>query len=218
MKRGSLIRRILCTVISCAVLGIGIPINSYGYERPGERVKSSGSPGTMSSTPAEPMQGSRTRNGRAQKELFPLYGVTIGKTTVAELARLGVHDKDIDKRTGKPYPTYIIKGYEFWYDNGVADSMYLVRGMNNLPDKWLNMGLSWTLSYKQWISLLKRLGYSVAITQSPRVGQWQGERVFEAKVEATKRNLSVELKFNYSTGTTSPDDTGTLYSIYISLL
>jgi hypothetical protein len=138
---------------------------------------------------------------------------------VAELARLGVHDTDIDPNTVKPYKLYNIKGYQFWYDNGVADSIYLVNGIDCLPDRWLSMGLSWTLSYKQWVNLLKRLGYSVAITKAPSVGQWKGENVFEAELEATKTTgirLKIKLDFNYTGGTTSPDDAGTLYSIDIS--
>jgi hypothetical protein len=152
--------------------------------------------------------------------LFPLYGVTLGKTTVEQLARLGVRTSSIDKNTGKPYKFYVINETNFWYnDNGIADHMYIARGIYPIPEPWRALGFDWDISYNQWITLLQRLGYSVTISKPPSVVMYQGHNSFSAEIIATKGTeipMEIKLDFNYSEGTTT-DSKGTLYSIGISV-
>jgi zinc ribbon protein len=151
-------------------------------------------------------------------DLFPLYGVTLGKTTVEQLARLGVRTSQIDKNTGKPYQYFVINGTNFWYnDSGIAHYMYIARGIYPIPEKWRALGFDWDISYNQWINLLERLGYSVTIAEPPHIVIWQGHDSFSAKIVAIKGTIKIELGFDYSEGTTT-DSKGTLYNISVSVL
>src|SRR5262249_27503548 len=49
-------------------------------------------------------------SGDALTMLFPLFGVTLGTTTVKELGRLGKRTSTIDDSTGEPYECYEING------------------------------------------------------------------------------------------------------------
>jgi zinc ribbon protein len=148
-------------------------------------------------------------------DLFPLYGVTLGKTTVQQLARLGVRTSSIDKNTGKPYQYYVVNGTNFWYnDSGIADHMYIARGIYPISEQWRALGFDWDISYNQWINLLQRLGYSTTIAESPRVVKYSGHDSFSAKIIATKQTIMIELGFDFSEGTTT-DSKGTLYNIWV---
>ena len=95
-------------------------------------------------------------------DLFPLYGVTLGKTTVDEIARLGERTPSIDKDTGEPYKCYRVQGYSFWYDEktNIVNSIYTTR-LESMPAKWAELGFSWEKSYTEWCETLRSLGFSV---------------------------------------------------------
>ena len=147
--------------------------------------------------------------------LFPLYGVTLGVTTIQELEKLGRHATDIYNKTGRPYSYYKINDMKFWYDTRVANHIYMTNS-NTMPERWRNLGLDWSLSYNQWIRLLMRLGYMITTLQTPRVGDWQGSPSFEAQVVAKHSHLltQIELNFSYSEGATA-DCPSTLYSLRV---
>lgn len=170
--------------------------------------------GRPASTP-QPME-SRESNS----DLFPLYGVILGETTVNQLALLGVRTSTINERTGRPYECYVINKTDFWYDaDGVANHVYIARGVYSIPEQWRTMGFDWNSSYNQWIDLLQRLGYSVRILP-PRVVKYDGHDSFSAKVSAIKQAgipIEITLGFNYSQGTAT-DSQGTLYSISVNAL
>lgn len=150
--------------------------------------------------------------------LFPLYGVTLGKTTVVELAKLGEHAKDIYSVTGKPYEYYKINQTNFWYQKGVAYHMY-ISTPKNIPDKWQQTGFNWSLSYRGWNELFHKLGYQVIIVRKPSVKEYDGMGCFSAEIKARYSlediKYSIELHFNYKKGSTKEDDNGTLYSIRV---
>jgi hypothetical protein len=58
--------------------------------------------------------------------LFPLDGVTPGKTTVQELARMGVRSTTINDRTNLPYTYYTINGIKVWYDEETSFARHYV--------------------------------------------------------------------------------------------
>jgi hypothetical protein len=154
-------------------------------------------------------------------DLFPLYGVTLGETTVDQLARLGARAGSINKETGRPHEYFVINGTNFWYHGGsVAESIYIARGIHQIPEPWKALGFDWNFSYNQWISLLQRLAYSVRIEEPPQVVRDGDHDSFRARVSAVKRQrvaIEIELDFNYSRGTTT-DSPGTLYSITVKAL
>ena len=152
---------------------------------------------------------------KSDVDLFPLYGVTLGKTTVEELARLGEKTISIDKNTGAPYRYYVIRATNFWYNGaGIAEHIYIARGIYPIPEQWRALGFDWNISYRQWLTLLQRLRYSITVDEPPQVVEYSGHDSFSARISATKQPLMLTLDFNYNEGTTS-DSKKTLYSIMV---
>jgi hypothetical protein len=148
-------------------------------------------------------------------DLFPLYGVTLGKTTIEDLARLGEKTTSIDKNTGAPYRYYVICGTNFWYNEaGIAEHIYTARGIYPIPEQWQALGFDWNISYSQWLTLLKRLRYLITVEQPPQIVEYRGHDSFSARILATKQPIMLTLDFNYNEGTTTGSNK-TLYSINV---
>lgn len=159
---------------------------------------------------------SPSRQAAGENILFPIYGVTLGKTSVSELARLGKRTSSFDKSAGDYYRCYEIAGFDFWYHNkDYAWNMYLTH-TDALPDKWANAGMSWGMSYNAWAELFRRKGCSIEEAVAPHVEDYSGHKAFTAQLLARYAADGVKYKilldFSYSTGV-SRSDPGTLYSI-----
>jgi len=152
--------------------------------------------------------------------LFPLHGVTLGKTTIAELRRLGEHGTLINPNTGRPYEFYKLKGVDFWYGKGLADHIYLVTGLDPMPDLWKQAGFDWGLSYNEWLALFSRLGYETKVHKKPIVITYQGKPSFSADLHAhyTQDGIryTLRLDFDYSQ-LTKETDKNTLYSLNVDV-
>lgn len=150
--------------------------------------------------------------------LFPLYGVTLGKTRVNELKTLGIHSEQIDSATKSPYLYYVIEGTNFWYRNDIANDIYLTY-TNTMPQKWKNIGFDWSLSYNDWMKLFDTLGYEVQVTKSPKIVQYDGHPSFSAQVmgryAAAGIKYRIELAFNFSNAI-SASAKKTLYSLRVT--
>jgi hypothetical protein len=151
---------------------------------------------------------SKTNNGVAEDFLFPIEGVTLGKTSVKELASRG----EVGSSSGNCY-SYDINGQMFYvYHGRVADGMHLVNGLYKLPEKWQSIGMDYKLSYDQWIALLKQLGCTVEETKPPTVRDGSFSAVLSAFYSVGGMKYKIELHFDYLKGTTR-SDLNTLYSI-----
>ncbi len=165
--------------------------------------------------------GGKQRKSPAGKAdgLFPLFGVTPGKTTEKELALLGQHSSMRDDK-GELYKYYVVKGMNFWYDGGRATHMYITY-TDPLPDQWRSMGFSWEHSYDRWIGILQGLNWEVQIIKEPKtIPHFKGKgKSFEAEIMATARaagrDYLLRFDFNYS-NKSGRNDKGTLYSISIN--
>jgi hypothetical protein len=158
--------------------------------------------------------------------LFPLEGVTLGKTTVKELAQRGKRSTHIDNSTGQPYLYYTINGINFWYDDktGLSDHLSLYH-RDNMPKEWQSAGLSWEKSYDEWLAWAIKSGMDIKVVESPTTKRRDningGKPSFSARVEiifTSKSNIPyrMTLNFDYSSGTTSRDK-NTLYSISVNV-
>jgi hypothetical protein len=151
--------------------------------------------------------------------LFPLYGITLGKTTVSEIAARGSRAAT-DDDSGEPYLYYEVNGLDFWYDeeSNIVDSMYITY-THPLPEPWKKLGFDWQKSYEQWLQLLQSLGYLTQITEEPHIQQWDGHDSFCAEIVARDPSLYVEeitLGFQFKPGTTR--SRGTLYRMSINVV
>ena len=148
--------------------------------------------------------------------LFPLYKVTLGKTSVNELARLGKINKYVDDETGRPLIRFYINGILFWCENGVANRFY-INHRDPMPEKWKKLDFNWDKSYKEWLYLLDDLGYFIKVIKPPQVGVYDGHESFEAEIEAFNQkemDIKIEFCFKYSKEITTFSK-GTLYTIRV---
>ncbi|CAO3617889.1 unnamed protein product [Cunninghamella blakesleeana] len=144
--------------------------------------------------------------------LFPFYKVTLGKTTVKELDDMG-YEKNKSGNTD----FYTINCYNFFIMGNIAHHMYLVKS-HSMPEKWFEYGLSWTLSYNQWLDFLNKHGFTIEGIDFPKVVKYQGHDSFSASIKSSilmdGYMYKMEFNFNYGTGT-EVDHKNTLYSIRI---
>ncbi len=152
--------------------------------------------------------------------LFPIYGITPGKTTVAELAKKGNRTKTINSDTRKPYLCYELNGVDFWYNekSSIVESIHLTHA-HPFPQPWQEIGFRWENSYVRWLALLKDMGYAIGVQKQPCVEPYDGRDSFSAKVTGRKMmpwSHEIELDFRYGKGT-STSSAGSLYSMRIAL-
>ena len=163
-----------------------------------------------------PPLDSRTHiDGRADAKpaleiLFPLFGVTLGQTTVDELESLGTRDG-----SGSSKDQYVVvNGVNFWhYAKPVASGMYLTRD-SPMPEPWVALGLDWTLSYSEWLDLLTQLGWQVDVPGPPRAKDWKGHPSLTARVHVTSGPITIVLGFDYSAQASITAES-TLYSLRV---
>lgn len=151
--------------------------------------------------------------GARKTLLFPVHGITLGKTTRSEIAWLGNRTKDLTDHS------YVVRGITFEFDerSNIVDKMSL-NCYTELPEDWLKLGFGWQKSYIEWLAVLQGLGYGTVVTEKPHIEQFGGEDSFSAKVVGgthARYSEEIELHFDYSPGTTTSP--GTLFSINISV-
>ena len=155
----------------------------------------------------------------ANIDLFPLNGVTLGRTTIAELSELGQRSRYVDDQTGEPFRCYQVDGVNFWYlDGDVAESVFLAHG-TAIPERWRKIGFSWVHSYDRYAELLRMLGFDVVVTRQPTTRWFSGRRSFSAELEGHRAgliDLRIKLDFDFGEGTTA-GDIDTLYSIDVAV-
>jgi Caspase domain len=144
-------------------------------------------------------------------DLFPVNGMVLGKSTTKELAVLGTHNA----RVGY----YAIGGINFWYSDNIFSRFYLVTRLYPLPAEWSRLGLSYEASYREWLSILKKMEYNIKVSKEPTVEDYGGQPSFSAELEARSTRgtpLVMTLNFEYSQKV-GIDTKGTLYSITVAV-
>ena len=157
-------------------------------------------------------------SGSSIDDFFPIWGITLGRTTWSQAQTMGfkveMFEDGPDRTAEKDdLPT-------FWDHDGVGyfTSIYWTYS-DDFNSKWKNKGFSWQLSYDQWVSLLRRLGFSITVTEGPTTYEWQGKSVFKAKITALASDgvLQFRMDFNYRADGTLKSSAHSLYSITVEL-
>jgi hypothetical protein len=158
--------------------------------------------------------------GSDSADFFPLCGIVLGETTIAEIEQIGVDDPllNVQKGDGNYYEVNATDyWFNIWYhDEDRADSMYIVH-TQPVPLPWKELGINWELSYDEWFQLLLDLGFQIKVTRQPAVDQYDGHDTFSAELTATRRgnlSLKITINFNYSHGT-QKSDKDTMYNFTI---
>ena len=69
-----------------------------------------------------------------------------------------------------------------------------------MPSPWQRHGFKWELSFQEWLDLLEKLGFSVAVTREPTTEEFQGRDCFSAEITTKSTSEPVEVKFNFNYG------------------
>jgi serine/threonine protein kinase len=159
-----------------------------------------------------------TLNKACDDAFLLMDGVTLGVTTVETLAVMGQRAKNIDDDTGKPYRYYKVNGTNYWYDDGVAESVHITH-TGKLPDNLIELGVDFSKSYNEWVDFLKRNGFRLTKADKPKVEIFRGKRCLEAELDGDVRTpsgmtVTFKLDFSYGDGHTVSAK-NTLYSIGI---
>jgi len=134
--------------------------------------------------------------------LFPIFGITIGKTTIDQLAIIGKRTTTIDKTYNEPYKCYDVKDIGFWYDTNIINQVFLVRSVP-FPKQWEECGFNWNLSYNEWIRFLESNGYVVTMDQTPKLKKIKDSYRLSTNFKAVKKmdeEGSVVLGFTFNSG------------------
>ncbi len=112
--------------------------------------------------------------------LFPVYGVSLGKTTVNEIMTVELTESEKGLETEG---TFSLDSMEFSYEELII-TMLKIDKDRPMPLLWKNAGFEWSLSYQSWISLLENLGFSIKTTLAPTLQIKEDHPVLECQFEA----------------------------------
>lgn len=160
----------------------------------------------------EPMISSSS----AIDDFFPLFGVTLGKTTWKDAEDMGckveIHEKGPARNTN-------VNNVYFWdhEGKGVFTSLYWTKHHNDFSSSWKSKGFSWDNSYDEWTDAFEKLGYSITIIDEPCQKLWQGRTVFSAEFKAVSpdRTLLFNMDFDFGKNGYFTSSPKTLYSISV---
>lgn len=149
-------------------------------------------------------------------DFFPLFGITLGKTTWEEAEAMG---HEIEIWEDGPDRTMDVEGVDFWDHDGegVFTSLYWTDRKGDFTPEWKAKGFSWDLSYDEWVYLFSQLGYKIEFTRMPIQEEYMGRDTLNAEFEALSPDKTLRFSLNFLFGkhgssTASPK---TLYSIIV---
>lgn len=112
--------------------------------------------------------------------LFPVNGVTLGKTTVDELLKTeGTETEKNIKASG----SLRLDSVEFGYEERILVTLQITK-KEPMPLNWKSVGFDWNLSYQAWISLLEKQGFSIKMIQVPTLQMKADHPAMESEFEA----------------------------------
>lgn len=161
-----------------------------------------------------------TSNSSDVSKFFPIYGLTLGKSTTRDMKAKGHVVKTVD--SGGQYCD--VKSLTFWDHDGdnIFESMYITDS-DVLPELWEDgLGINWGLSYNQILSKFKNLGYVIEIDKAPITREYNGRKTLSADVTATSADGHLEFEFDFDYGNSngegySVNSSYSLYSITIRI-
>lgn len=152
-----------------------------------------------------------------EKGFFPLYGFTLGKSTVSNFKNKGY----IVKKTDSGAQHCSVRGVTFWdfdEDNVFED---VTMNADYIPDRWVdNLDIDGRYSYNRLLANFKKLGFTIQVKKAPVVKEYSGRKTLSADVTAISDNgrLKFNLKFDYGNDNGegyTKDSSYTLYNISV---
>ncbi len=147
-------------------------------------------------------------------ELFPVYDVVLGQTSLSKLSQLGYNVEKYDTQSSNCK----VNQLTFWDHDGdkIVEQIYTTC-YNMMPDLWKqNLGFDWHKSYNEWNELLRNAGFTVNVIDAPTVKMFSSRRTLSASLQAVSNNFEIELDFDYGNDNKdgcSTDSKNSLYSM-----
>ena len=156
-------------------------------------------------------------------DFFPVCGVTLNKTTVQDVERQSYRYAEIEYDDSglviawSNNSEYGGSGSQIRKEkNSNFFTHIYMSGADVMFPEWSKLGFDWSLSYDDWISLFKRMGFTIIQTEEPQIKSWEhGPDYFYTNVVAISKDYSLkfELKFSYGRDGNTLYSRSTLYSI-----
>ena len=164
----------------------------------------------------EKQPDSLERSSSAINDFFPLFGITLGKTTWKQVKEMGYK---VEKWEDGPARYTTVEGVAFWDHDGERKftSMYWVQDEIDFPPLWKSKGFSWNLSFDEWWVVFERLGYKIKVDKQPIQKKYKGRDTLCAEFEALSPDglLTFDLDFNYGEDGYYTSSPNTLYAISV---
>lgn len=164
--------------------------------------------------------GAQVPGSSVVNRFFPVYGFTVGQSTVKQMEAQGYEVKKTDSGAR----SCRVKGLTFWDFNKdkVFESLFMIDS-SNMPDRWENLGLTWNASYNQVLNLFKGMGFKITVKEKPKTREYNGRKTLTANVIATSADGALQFKFDFDYGNEngegySLNSPNTLFSIDIEAL
>ena len=153
-------------------------------------------------------------------DFFPVCGITLNKSTVKDAERQSYRYAEIE---------YCDSGCVIAYskndraqirkeaNSNLFTNIYITSSDKMFPE-WSRLGFDFKLSYNDWISLFKRMGFTIIQTEEPQIKSWEhGPDYFDTKVVAISKDYSLKFKLEFSFGRDGNTrySRSTLYSINV---
>ena len=152
----------------------------------------------------------------AVNDFFPLFGITLGKTTWQQVEDMGY---EIKIWKGGPGRYIVINNIMFWdyLGRGIFTSLYWTYDDCDFPLSWKTKGLAWDIPYSDWVDVFKKLGYRVEGGDTPTIERDSKNGILKATLEAYSQDntLSFDLDFQYDKLGTSNVKVESLSSIFV---
>ena len=148
---------------------------------------------------------------------FPLFGITLGKTTWKDAKEMGLK---VSKFENEESRTINVEDVDFWDHDGVGvfTSLYWTYDEHDFTPLWKSKGFDWNLSYDKWIEVFEKLGFDITVTRQPSQSIYSRRKVLSAEFEALSpdKALNFIMDFNYGENGNLTSSPKTLYAITVN--
>ena len=153
----------------------------------------------------------------AINDFFPLFGITLGKTTWKQAKEMGYEVRRFKEEDSR---NVNVEDVDFWdhEGEGIFTSLYWTYDESDFPPSWKSKGFDWNLSYDQWIEVFDKLGFEVTITRKPSQDFYSKRKTSSAEFEALSPDQSLRfiMEFNFEVNGYLTSSPKTLYSITVN--
>lgn len=153
-------------------------------------------------------------------DFFPIWGVTLGKTTWKDGANLGYTVKQYE--SGNDRYMNVNGDVAFWdhEGSGIFTEIYWTCHDSDFPNSWKEKGFSWDNSYNTWVNTFKSLGFTINVTKEPTTRDYDNRKTLSAEFEALSKDgvLLFDMDFDYGDNGYNTSSPKTLYSLTVRYL